>query len=137
MRPLADMIPSRSVLAALVAIVMLALSACGGAATSPAGSPTPVASGIVPVTAKEFSFDPATLSVPAGEVTFAVRNGGTIEHQFELYTGDTLVDGVKGIGSGVTKELTVTLDPGEYTYVCKLSGHEAAGMKGTLTVTGG
>jgi uncharacterized cupredoxin-like copper-binding protein len=30
----------------------------------------------------------------------------------------------------------VTLEPGEYTFVCKVNGHDQLGMKGTLTVTG-
>ena len=38
---------------------------------------------------------------------------------------------------GLTKDLTVTLEAGDYTFVCKLNGHDQLGMKGTLTVTGG
>jgi uncharacterized cupredoxin-like copper-binding protein len=74
--------------------------------------------------------------VPAGEVTFAVRNAGTVEHEFEIFKGAQVVDEVEGLVPGLTKSLTVTLAAGEYTFMCKLSGHDQLGMKGTLTVTG-
>ena len=44
------------------------------------------------------------------------------------------VDGVLGIGGGQSKDLTVTLAAGSYTYICTLNGHDQLGMKGTLTV---
>ncbi len=36
---------------------------------------------------------------------------------------------------GLTRDLTVTLDAGDYTYVCKLAAHDTLGMKGNLTVS--
>jgi len=119
----------------LVLVAVATVAACTNAA--PAGSPTPVPSGVVTVDASEFKFEPATLSVPAGSVTFAIHNKGNIEHEFEIFKGDQVVDEVEGLVPGLTKDLTVTLEAGDYTYVCKLSGHEEQGMKGTLTVTGG
>ena len=83
------------------------------------------------------ALDPATISVPAGPVTFRVRNTGSVEHEFEIFEGDAVVDEVEGLVPGLVKDLTVTLEAGEYTYVCKLAGHEEAGMTGALTVTGG
>lgn len=118
-----------------LALVAAAIVACG--ADQPTGSPTPVPSGIVAVNAHEFTYDPATLTVAAGEVRFAVTNTGNIEHEFEIFKGDTVIDEIEGLVPGLTKELKVTLEPGEYIYVCKLAGHEDQGMKGTLTVTGG
>ena len=124
-------------LARLLALAAVAAFAVACGADQPTGSPTPVPSGIVPVNAREFKFEPATLTVAAGTVTFAVRNTGNIEHEFEIFKGDSVVDEIEGLVPGLTKELTVDLEPGEYTYVCKLAGHEEQGMKGTLTVTGG
>lgn len=110
------------------------LAACGG---SPAGSAVPAPSGAVAVEATEYAFTPSTLSVPAGEVRFWVRNTGTVEHEFEIFKGEQVVDEIEGLVPGLAKELTVTLAAGDYTYLCKLSGHDQLGMKGTLTVTGG
>ena len=124
-------------LARVAALAVAAAFAVGCGADQPSGSPTPVPSGVIAVNALEFKYEPATLTVPAGEVRFAIRNTGNIEHEFEIFKGDTVVDEIEGLLPGQTKELTVTLEPGEYTYVCKLAGHEEQGMKGTLTVTGG
>jgi iron uptake system component EfeO len=127
--------PSRFVLPA-IGMLGAALVACsGGAAATPAGSPASGAPGSVAVTASEMQFDPSALTVKAGQVTFSVTNGGTIEHEFEIFKGEAVVDEVEGLVPGVTLPLTVTLQAGDYTYVCKLAGHEEAGMKGTLTVT--
>jgi plastocyanin len=119
--------------------VVLGLAAAAVACSQPAGSnaPQPSAEGVVNVDASEYRFDPATISVPAGAVTFRVRNVGSVEHEFEVFKGTEVVDEIEGLVPGLVKDLAVTLETGAYTYVCKLAGHEEAGMTGTLTVTGG
>jgi high-affinity iron transporter len=125
--------------AATVALTLaLVVAACGGSGTSaPTGAAGSAATGTVTVAASEYKFDPSTLSVPAGAVTFEVANNGTEEHEFEIFKGEALVDEIEGLVPGLTRELPVTLQAGEYTYACKLAGHDVAGMTGTLTVTGG
>lgn len=122
-------------LAPLVAGLALTglIAACGG--TAPA-SVAPPPSGVVVVEANEYKFTPSALTVAAGKVTFYVRNAGRTEHEFEIFKGDKVVDEVEGLVPGLAKNLTVDLAPGEYTFMCKLSGHDQLGMKGTLTVTG-
>jgi len=116
------------------------LAACSGAPTgTPAGS-TPLPSGVVAVEAAKdspYSFTPSALTVAAGSVTFSVRNAGSEEHEFEIFKGETVVNEIEGLVPGLTKSLTVNLEAGDYTFVCKLNGHDQLGMKGTLTVTGG
>jgi iron uptake system component EfeO len=132
MRPIR---PFPSLLAgSLVALAVAACSSNTGASATPAGS-VPAAPAPIAVAASEYRFDPATLTAPAGEVTFRVTNTGTVEHEFEIFEGDQVVDEVEGLVPGLTRDLKVTLEPGAYTYVCKLAGHEEQGMKGTLTVT--
>ena len=114
----------------------VAMAACGGGAPS-SGPSTPVPSGVVPIQAKDFAFEPATITVPAGSVTFSIKNGGSQEHEFEIFKGETVVDEIEGIVPGLTRDLTVTLEAGDYTFMCLLNGHDQLGMKGTLTVTGG
>lgn len=112
-----------------------AVAACSGTPASVAPA-TPVPSGVVAVEARNnpYTFSPSTLTVPAGSVTFSVKNAGTEEHEFEIFRGEEVVDEVEGLVPGLTKELTVTLAAGAYTYVCKINGHDQLGMKGTLTV---
>jgi uncharacterized cupredoxin-like copper-binding protein len=92
-------------------------------------------SATVPVLAKDYSFDPATITVHAGRVAFDVKNVGKEEHEFEIFDGAKLIDEVEGITPGLTRSVTVDLEAGTYTFVCKEPGHEEKGMKGTLTVT--
>jgi plastocyanin len=120
--------------AAVSLLLIAGLLACGGGNTVSSAQATAVPSGVIAVEAKEYAFTPSSISVPAGPITFSIRNVGSQEHQFEVFKGDQLVDGVQGIVPGLTKDATVTLAAGEYTFLCKLNGHDQLGMKGTLTV---
>jgi len=108
------------------------LAACGTPGSSSA--PFTAAPGTVAVETKEYTFTPSTLTVPAGSVTFTVRNSGQEEHEFEIFKGEAVVDEIEGLVPGLTKNLTVTLEAGTYTFACKLNGHDQLGMTGTLTV---
>ena len=117
----------------LVLSIVVILGACsspGGASpTTTGGEATRIEVG-----AREFAFDPSELTVKPGTVTFAVRNTGEIEHEFEILQGDDVIDEVEGLVPGLQRDLTVELAAGAYRYVCRLAGHEEAGMTGTLTV---
>jgi high-affinity iron transporter len=105
-------------------------ASAGGVGSSPTPTPRTIA-----VAAREFAFDPTTIDATAGRVTFHVTNAGTVEHEFEILgAGDRTIDEVEGLVPGLSIDLTVELAPGTYRYVCRLPGHQAAGMTGTLTV---
>ena len=129
--------PFRPAVAALaIAAAGALVAACGGSGTASGGAATGGPAGSVAVEATEYKFTPSTLTVPAGSVTFSVKNGGTEEHEFEIFNADgtTVVDEIEGLVPGLTKPLTVTLEAGSYQFMCKLNGHDQLGMKGTLTV---
>lgn len=84
----------------------------------------------VTVTATEFHFKLSKTSVPAGSVTFTVKNAGKVSHDFKIGGKKTSL-----ISPGKSAKLTVTLKKGKQAYLCTVPGHAAAGMKGTLTVT--
>jgi len=90
----------------------------------------------------EFGFVLSKRTVPVGKVTFTVRNGGTIGHDFKLCSSPKRgsADSCKGKGTkvidpGASATLTVTFAAkGKYEYLCTVPTHAAAGMKGDLTV---
>ena len=74
-------------------------------------------------------------SVPAGSVTFKVKNTGSHDHSF-LIKGTGVDQGLGGpLKTGETKDLTVTLTAGTYDIECPVTGHAALGMRRKLTVT--
>jgi len=122
-------------IAALLAALALVVAACGGSTPSAATSAGPLPSGSVAIQASDYKFTPSAVTVPEGTTTFVLTNAGGEEHEFEIFQGETVIDEIEGLVPGLTKELPVTLLPGEYTFMCKLNGHDLQGMKGTLTVT--
>jgi iron uptake system component EfeO len=112
------------------------LAACSAAGGTPAQSSGVGGSGpVVNVQASEFKFDPSTISVKAGKVTFHVRNAGSAEHEFEIIKDDQAVAEIEGLVPGLEKDLPVNLAAGSYLIECRLPGHLEQGMKATLNVT--
>jgi uncharacterized cupredoxin-like copper-binding protein len=92
-----------------------------------------MASTTVSVTAgkpSEFRFTLSKKSVAAGKVTFKVTNKGKVKHDFSIGGKKT-----KLLSPGGSATLTVSLKKGSVAFKCTVSGHAAAGMKGTLKVT--
>lgn len=110
-------------------VALVACVACGGGGASyqePAGPPVATLS----LRSGNLYFKPSKLTAPAGVVKISVKNeSGT--HTLDIHE-------VKGFeidlsGSGGSKK--VRLGAGKtYHFYCNIPGHEAAGMKGTITV---
>jgi len=78
----------------------------------------------------EFSFTVTPKTVKRGIVTFKVTNKGNLPHDFQINRRKTRL-----LSPGSSATLRVTfLKTGKYTYMCTVSGHAAAGMKGTIVV---
>ncbi|GAC1317367.1 MAG: hypothetical protein NVSMB2_10990 [Chloroflexota bacterium] len=79
-------------------------------------------------------FEPSTLTVKAGQpVTLTFSNTGQTLHDWSLAQGAAQPVKIAAAG-GQSASGTFTIDrPGTYTFICSVPGHEAAGMKGTLT----
>jgi plastocyanin len=78
------------------------------------------------------AFDTTELTAAAGDVTIELVNDSGIQHNVEVEG-----NGVDELSDTITEgstELSIQLDPGEYTFFCAVPGHQAAGMEGTLTV---
>lgn len=118
---------------AMVLVAVIA-TACGrgGAPSQPGGQPSGGGPAAITVDEKEWSITPSMTSVKAGQITFTVSNTGAIEHNFVIVETKFEIDATQ---PGKTKSGTTTLQPGTYTIICNIPGHEEAGMKTTLTVT--
>jgi plastocyanin len=78
------------------------------------------------------SWEPGELSAPAGSVTIKLVNESSTPHAVEV-EGNGVEEESETVTGGET-ELTVDLEPGEYTYYCPVGQHRQNGMEGTLTV---
>ena len=80
-------------------------------------------------------FDKSNLSAKAGKVTIVMDNPSSsgIPHAVAVEGNGVDKDG-ETVQPGGKSTVSVTLKPGKYTFYCPVPGHEAAGMKGTLTV---
>lgn len=121
-----------AIVAAVFAIGMSARAvsvANGGGGGGSAGGGGGGGAAQVEVKATEFAFDPSEIKV-AENGKIVLKNDGAVQHDFSVegMTMD-LVD------PGNTGELELKgLAPGEYKFICTVPGHEAAGMKGTISV---
>ena len=106
--------------------IVAALAVCSSVASAQA----------VSVTLSEWKIRLDHDTVPAGPVTFKVRNSGTMTHAFYV-RGEEVAKGSRDIPAGQEAQLTVTLTPGTYEVYCPLSdlSHKMAGMSRKLVVT--
>jgi plastocyanin len=81
----------------------------------------------------DLSFNKKTLAAPAGKVTIDMKNPAPVQHNVAI-KGDGADETGEVVSSGGTSTVTADLQAGTYTFYCSVDGHEAAGMKGTLTV---
>jgi mono/diheme cytochrome c family protein len=103
-------------------------------AVKPAGSNKPAVekAGTITIPADpngQLAYVNKTAQGQVGRITIAMPNMSGVDHNIAI-------DG-KGAGkiiSSGTSSFTATFKAGTYTYFCEVPGHEAAGMKGTLTV---
>jgi uncharacterized cupredoxin-like copper-binding protein len=112
--------------------------------------------GGIDVTESDFKVVPAETSAAAGELTFNITNDADQTHEFVIFKTDLApdalptnadgdvdeegegvehIDEVEDITGGSTESLTVTLDPGNYVFLCNLPGHYRQGMHVAFTVT--
>jgi plastocyanin len=132
-----------------VPLFALAIVGCGGGddnssstastpATTPATTTTETTSKATTLRLEanpggDLSFNKKTLAAPAGKVTIDMKNPAPVQHNVAIKDGSVDEAGPV-VSSGGTSTVTADLKPGTYTFYCSVDGHEAAGMKGTLTV---
>src|SRR5436305_143720 len=79
----------------------------------------------------EFHFTLTKKTVPKGTVTFLVINKGNLPHDFKINGHKT-----KLLSPGQSQTMKIAFKKkGSYPYLCTVTGHAAAGMKGTFKIT--
>lgn len=74
-------------------------------------------------------------TIPAGELYVIARNVGVEDHNLEIKRGDELFWAFdRDIGPQQTQEAVLDLEPGRYSVLCTVSGHDGRGMVTRLTV---
>ena len=82
------------------------------------------------LTLSEFAIE-GDLRVPPGDLVIELHNEGGIQHNLQFDGGEIS----PMINSGESLEFDIgTVEPGEYTIICEVPGHSAAGMTATLVV---
>ena len=81
----------------------------------------------------QLKFDKDALEATAGSVTIEMENPSPLPHNVALKGGGVDEKG-DVVNEGETSTVTADLKAGSYTFYCSVPGHEAGGMKGTLTV---
>jgi plastocyanin len=73
------------------------------------------------------------VTAKAGKVTVEFANPSSVPHAVEI-EGNGVEEETETVTGSDAPPITVDLKAGTYEYYCPVDGHEAAGMKGTLTV---
>ena len=113
---------------AVIALLVLVSALAGAGAADAASART--STKVVRIAATDFKFRLTPRTVPAGRITFEIRNDGQAMHDFAIH-GHTS----KTISPGGSTRLTLTLRRGSYPYRCTVDDHARLGMKGVLRVT--
>jgi plastocyanin len=82
----------------------------------------------------KLAYNTKKISVKAGKVTLKMTNLSTVIPHNIAVRGNG-IDKKGPVVTDAVSKLTVTLKKSKkYTFYCSVSGHEAGGMKGTITV---
>ena len=123
---------------ALLPLLLLAASGCGGdgGAPEPAGQPAGTGTTIT-VGETEFALEPSTVRLEKpGTYTFRAVNRGQIDHALEV-EGSGVEEETETIAAGESATVTVRLEEGTYELYCPIGNHKEQGMKGRVVVGAG
>ena len=81
----------------------------------------------------QLKFLASSASATPGKVTLRMQNMSSVPHDIAIRGAGVSSIG-KIVSNGGVSTVSESLKPGSYTFYCSVDGHEAAGMKGTLTV---
>lgn len=143
-------------LGAMGVLALAALAAaCGGSVDDEGGADEAAqqaSTNAVTVTAREFSFEANTQTVPAGKVTITLHNRGSIPHDLSVVRTDVApdklpvkdgvadipeskdIDHIHQLRAGARRSVSPELTRGAYVLICNIPAHYQSGMHLALTV---
>lgn len=123
------------------AIAMLVLGACAQTGSAQSGPAK------VTVTMTEWSVKMSQTTLPAGQVSFALKNDGKLTHELAILKTDLphdkiparvedatkvqeigIIGEIEDVEAGLTKSDVFDLVPGNYVLICNEVSHYQAGM---------
>jgi plastocyanin len=116
------------VVQAAVAVFIVALIA--GTVSQRAAKSEAAQTGDIRLEMRNTAFLQTDIRAPSGTVTFAVANHDLFWHTFTIDALHVNLD----TPIGAERRIKFDAPPGRYEFYCRVPGHRAAGMKGTLTV---
>jgi plastocyanin len=114
---------------AAVGLSFLAFVALLVAGAVSARDAAPADADALTVDTSNLRFAPEMLEAPAGEIALTVTNGDLFWHTFTIDELDVDVP----VAVGARRQAVFEAAPGEYSYYCRIPGHETL-MQGTLRV---
>jgi plastocyanin len=113
----------------LLAAIAFGVLVFAGAAQS---APAPAR---LQVVAKEFSFSLSRLNLRSGPALIELANFGEDPHDLRLQrVGARHIAGIREVGPGARRELSLRLVRGRYSLWCSVANHRKLGMRATLVV---
>ena len=106
--------------------------------TTESAAPTsPEAAVAQPITATEtnFAIELSEDTLTAGTYEISVVNEGGATHDLLVEQDGNDIAGTESIAPDGSTTLTVTLEPGDYTFYCSIGNHRAMGMELPVTVS--
>jgi plastocyanin len=81
----------------------------------------------------QLKFDVSSATATAGKLAINMTNKSSVPHDIAIKGNGVNVIGPV-VSNGGVSTVSTTLPAGTYEFYCSVPGHEAAGMKGTLTI---
>ena len=122
--------PRNRILAHVASAATVAIAAALIAVGAPAASAAPR---VINVDGVITAFTPKTINVTVGEEVSICLTSTDTKHDLTIPTVNNF-QVVAETGPAVCKTLTAPAKPGKHKFICSITGHEAAGMVGSLVV---
>jgi plastocyanin len=125
---------ARTAALALTVTATVGVAAIVGVATAAKQAQKPPVKRNLTASGTALAFNKKTLTAPRGRVQLILTNNSSLPHNVSIRGRGLAAKFGKTVTKGGVSRVTATVKAGKYTYFCSVRGHEAAGMKGTLTI---